>query len=95
MCNSYRLHVPVNVIGDVFSQAGRPLHFPDGQPNLPATDDIRIGDRAAVVRPDDATPQLTMTPWAWKGPGGPRVQLPLGRTTVRWIDTLSGPGRRP
>jgi type IV secretory pathway VirB2 component (pilin) len=71
MCNSYRLHVPVNVIGDVFSQAGRPLHFPDGQPDLPATDDIRIGDRAAVVRLDDATPQLTMTPWALKGPGGP------------------------
>lgn len=70
MCNNYRLHVPVNVIGDAFRQADRPLHFPDGQPNLPATDDIRIGDRAAVITLEGETPQLTMTPWAWKGPGG-------------------------
>ncbi|CAM2830556.1 SOS response-associated peptidase [Brevundimonas diminuta] len=70
MCNSYRLHVPVNVIGDVFRQADRPLHFPDGQPNLPATDDIRIGDRAPIIMLDDDALQLTMMTWSWKGPGG-------------------------
>lgn len=70
MCNSYRLHVPVNVIGDVFRQADRPLQFPSGQPNMAATDDIRIADRAPIVTLDGGVPQLTMTTWSWKGPGG-------------------------
>jgi len=70
MCNSYRLHVPVNVIGDVFRQVDRPLRFPDGQPNLSATDDIRIGDRAPIIMLDGDAPQLRMTPWSWMGSGG-------------------------
>lgn len=72
MCNNYRLHVPANQLAAPFAAAGRPLAFPGGLPNL-APADYRIGDRAPVVVLNGREPQLTMTPWAWKGPGGKPV----------------------
>ncbi|MCH4267214.1 MAG: SOS response-associated peptidase family protein [Brevundimonas sp.] len=72
MCNNYRLHVPANQLAAPFRDAGRPLTFPGGLPNLEATD-YRIGDRAPIVTLDADGPQLTMTPWAWKGPTGKPV----------------------
>jgi len=71
MCNNYRLHVPANQLAAPFRDAGRPLTFPGGLPNLEATD-YRIGDRAPIVTLGEG-PQLTMTPWAWKGPTGKPV----------------------
>lgn len=72
MCNNYRLHVPANQLSAPFRDAGRPLTFPGGLPNLEATD-YRIGDRAPIVTLGADGPQLTMTHWAWKGPTGKPV----------------------
>ncbi|MNI34855.1 hypothetical protein D3C73_888570 [compost metagenome] len=72
MCNNYRLHVPANQLAAPFRDACRPLTFPGGLPNLEATD-YRIGDRAPIVTLGADGPQLTMTPWAWKGPTGKPV----------------------
>lgn len=72
MCNNYRLHVPANQLAAPFRDAGRPLAFPGGLPNL-APADYRIGDNAPVVSLVDGAPQMVMTPWAWKGPTGKPV----------------------
>jgi len=73
MCNNYRLHVPANQLVAPFRDAGQALAFPGGLPNLGQTD-YRIGDSAPIVTLGvDGRPQLTMTPWAWKGPGGKPV----------------------
>lgn len=67
MCNNFRLHVPANQLAAPFAAAGRSLTFPEGLPNL-APADYRIGDRAPIIALVDGSPQLTKTPWAWKGP---------------------------
>ncbi|HEY4585466.1 MAG TPA: SOS response-associated peptidase, partial [Brevundimonas sp.] len=72
MCNNYRLHVPASLLAAPFRDAGRPLTFPGGLPNLEAID-YRISDRAPIVILGADGPQLTMTPWAWKGPTGKPV----------------------
>ncbi len=72
MCNSYRLHVPANQLAAPFRDAGRPVIFREGQPNLEQTD-YRIGDRAPIVTLGADGLQLAMATWAWKGPGGKPV----------------------
>lgn len=72
MCNNYRLHVPANQLAAPFQDAGQTLAFPGGLPNLGAAD-YRIGDSAPIVTLGPDGPQLTMTPWAWKGPTGKPV----------------------
>lgn len=72
MCNNYRLHVPANQLAAPFRDAGRPLTFPGGLPNLAPTD-YRVGDSAPIITLVDGVPQLAMTSWAWKGPTGKPV----------------------
>ncbi|MGO4408560.1 MULTISPECIES: SOS response-associated peptidase family protein [unclassified Brevundimonas] len=72
MCNNYRLHVPAKQLAAPFRDAGRSLAFSGGFPNL-APADYHIGDSAPVVTLADGSPQLAMTPWAWKGPAGKPV----------------------
>ncbi|MBD7941588.1 SOS response-associated peptidase [Brevundimonas guildfordensis] len=69
MCNNYRLHVPANQLAAPFRDAGQTLAFPGGLPNLPPAD-YRIGDLAPIVTVGADGPQLTMAPWAWRGPTG-------------------------
>lgn len=72
MCNNYRLHVPANQLVALFRDAGRALVFPGGVPNLAQTE-YRIGNSAPIITLGADGPQLTMTPWAWKGPTGKPV----------------------
>lgn len=72
MCNNHRLHVPLNQIADPFRAVQRPLTFPEGQPNLEPRE-YRIGDRTPIVTMGEAGPELAMTTWSWRGPGGKPV----------------------
>lgn len=71
MCNDYANHVGAAAIGEAFSELRIPLRFPGGVPNIEPRDDIRITDRAAVVRAaaDEAgMAELTMMRWSWPAP---------------------------
>lgn len=73
MCNDFRLKAKLAYLIETFRETRIPLRFPEGLPNLEPRDDIRITDRAAIVRgaPDDGI--LEMAPWSWKGPAGKPV----------------------
>lgn len=70
MCNNYALHVPANVLAEVFDDGGQTLVFDGGVPNLEPRDEIWIGDTAPIVISRDNSPTLINAPWAWKGAHG-------------------------
>lgn len=70
MCNEYQLILPFDDVIEEFNRTGRRLVFPGGMPNFGPTSSIRIGDRAPVIRAGVEGPEVHMTPWSWKGPGG-------------------------
>ena len=50
------------------------LGFPEGIPNFEPREDIRITDRAPIVRMGQAGgPELVQRRWSWPGPGGKPV----------------------
>jgi putative SOS response-associated peptidase YedK len=72
MCSDYRLleRVPAE---DIFAGFGATLLTPEGMPNFEPRADIRITDRAPVVRAatDRAGAfELVQRRWSWPGPGG-------------------------
>lgn len=73
MCNDYRNHIPKDALVDHFSELKIDLRFPAGVPNFEPRDDIKIRESAPIVTRSDAGVDLTMTTWAWKGPGGKPV----------------------
>jgi putative SOS response-associated peptidase YedK len=75
MCNEYQRYVPMGVISDQFSQLRIPLRFPEGLPNLQATD-IRVGDIGTIIRPSSTEPgavELVQRRWSWPSPRGKPV----------------------
>lgn len=69
MCSNYRLieRVPAE---ELFPA----LEAPEGLPNFEPREDIRITDRAPVVRLGQAgAPELVQRRWSWPGPGGKPV----------------------
>ena len=50
MCNDYRSRVELGTIGQEFNQLRIPLRFPEGMPNMEPREDIRITDRAPIIR---------------------------------------------
>ncbi len=69
MCNNYRLieRVPAE---ELFEG----LEAPEGLPNFEPRDDIRITDRAPIVRVGEAgVIELVQRRWSWPGPGGKPV----------------------
>jgi putative SOS response-associated peptidase YedK len=69
MCNNYRLieRVPAEML---FSA----LATPEGMPNFEPREDIRITDRAPIVRVGrTGLPELVQRRWSWPGPGGKPV----------------------
>jgi len=78
MCNDFSSRVELGTIGQDFSDLRIPLRFPEGLPNLEPRDDIRITDRAPIVRwraagyadPAEAGAELVRRRWSWPGPGG-------------------------
>ena len=73
MCNDFRLKAKLDDLIAILSDTRIPVRFPAGLPNLEPRDDIRITDRAAVVRGTDQDALLQMAPWSWKGPTGKPV----------------------
>jgi len=74
MCNEYRrLKDLTSFLDDPFSDL-IPLVWAGGAvPNTPPQPSIRISDRGAIARRAGDGLELTMTPWAWKGPNGAPV----------------------
>lgn len=69
MCNDYRLieRVPAEELFDG-------LETPEGMPNFEPRTDIRITDRAPIVRLGaTGVPELVQRRWSWPGPGGKPV----------------------
>jgi len=71
MCNDYRLleRIPAETL---FPQ----LLSPEGIPNFEPREDIRITDRAPILRAATSTPgavELVQRRWSWPGPGGKPV----------------------
>ena len=73
MCNDFRLKAKLDYLIETFSQTRIPLKFPGGLPNIEPRDDIRISDRAPIVRPGDEGAELVTLPWSWRGPTGKPV----------------------
>jgi putative SOS response-associated peptidase YedK len=79
MCNDYRSRVELGTIGQEFNDLRIPLTFPEGLPNLEPRDDIRITDRAPIVRwcattgSGQGAAELVQRRWSWPGQGGKPV----------------------
>ena len=71
MCNLYRLEKNPDAIRRLFADLQIPLEFPEGVPNFEPRD-VRITDRAPVVRfdKDRGLAELVERRWSWPGPGG-------------------------
>jgi putative SOS response-associated peptidase YedK len=73
MCNEYQMILPFDDVIEAFNRTGSRLVFPGGMPNFGPMASIRIGERAPIIALGPDGPELIMTPWAWKSPGGPPV----------------------
>lgn len=76
MCNDYRLLVDLASIVEDFDNLSIKITMPEGTPNVPAREDIRITDMAPIVRTADGargTAQLVNRRWSWPGPKGKPV----------------------
>jgi putative SOS response-associated peptidase YedK len=73
MCNLYRNRVELAALVEAFGRLGIPLAFPDGLPNIEPRDEIRITDRAPIVRRGESGAELVQRRWSWPGPGGKPV----------------------
>ena len=76
MCNDYRLEVDVASIMEDFDDLKIKIKMPEGAPNVPAREDIRMTDVAPIVRSaegEQGTGELVNRRWSWPGPTGKPV----------------------
>lgn len=76
MCNDYRLEVDIASIVDDFDDLKIKITTPEGRPNVPAREDIKISDSAPIVRSvegERGLGELVNRRWSWPGPGGKPV----------------------
>jgi putative SOS response-associated peptidase YedK len=76
MCNDYKARIELEKLEKAAELARRRLLYPEGRPNLEPRDDIRITDRAPILRAAPSDPnaaELVQRPWSWPGPGGKPV----------------------
>jgi putative SOS response-associated peptidase YedK len=73
MCNLYSNKVAPDAIARAFEQLSIPLRLPEGMPNAEPREEIRITDRAPVVRWNGVGAELVQRRWSWPGPGGKPV----------------------
>jgi putative SOS response-associated peptidase YedK len=74
MCNLYRLEKAHDATARLARELGRQLDFPEGIPNFEPRAEIRITDRAPIVRVGQAgAAELVQRRWSWPGPGGKPV----------------------
>jgi putative SOS response-associated peptidase YedK len=90
MCSDYRLVTELAGIEAAIGQAGLGAIFPEGRPNVEPRADIRITDRAPVLRAAERGAELVQRRWSWPGPGGKPVynfradgrEFPNGRCII-------------
>jgi putative SOS response-associated peptidase YedK len=73
MCNDYRIRVELDALERAVAEMKARLLFPEGRPNFEPRDDVRITDRAPILRAAAAEPgaiELVQRRWSWPGPGG-------------------------
>jgi putative SOS response-associated peptidase YedK len=83
MCNDYRNRQrELAALESLIAEARLRLVYPEGRPNLEPRDDIRITDRAPILRaaadggeaaPGASLVELVQRRWSWPGPGGKPV----------------------
>ena len=76
MCSDYRIREELGPIEGTFSQIRIPLRFPEGRPNMEPRDDVRITDRAPIIRisaSEDGAAEMVQRRWSWPGTGGKPV----------------------
>ena len=75
MCNDYRLEVDIASIAEDFENLEINIDMPEGAPNVPAREDVRITDMAPIVRISEgaALGELVNRRWSWPGPTGKPV----------------------
>ena len=71
MCNEVARRISLGLMRDDFSQLKIPLVFPEGLPNLAATESIRITDRTLIVL--QGRNEAVVRRWSWTGPTGKPV----------------------
>ncbi|QNM82133.1 SOS response-associated peptidase family protein [Sphingomonas sabuli] len=64
MCNLYRIERSPDAIRRLFEDVQIPLTFPEGAPNIQPVD-VRITDRAPVVRWNADHAELVVRRWSW------------------------------
>jgi putative SOS response-associated peptidase YedK len=77
MCNDYRNRQrELEALESLIAEARLRLLYPEGRPNLEPRDDIRITDRAVILRAAAGAGEaveLIQRRWSWPGPGGKPV----------------------
>lgn len=76
MCNDYKLEVDIASIAEDFDNLSIKIRMPEGAPNVPAREDIKISDTAPIVRGvegERGVGELVNRRWSWPGPGGKPV----------------------
>lgn len=77
MCNLYSNKVAPDAVIAALEQLRIPLDFPEGVPNFEPRDEIRITDRAPILRwrgpAGEGIAELVQRRWSWPGPGGKPV----------------------
>jgi putative SOS response-associated peptidase YedK len=91
MCNLFRLEKPHAAVAHFARELARTITYPEGIPNWEPLPEIRITDRAPIVRIGQAgEPELVQRRWSWPGPGGKPVynfrsegrEFPSGRCLI-------------
>ncbi|HEY0111550.1 MAG TPA: SOS response-associated peptidase [Allosphingosinicella sp.] len=92
MCNDYAQKRELQALEALAAQARLRLLYPEGRPNLEPRDDIRITDRAPILRSagEPGAAELVVRRWSWPGPGGKPVynfrsdgrEFPNGRCLI-------------
>jgi putative SOS response-associated peptidase YedK len=73
VCNDYRLEVDIASIAEDFDNLKIKISMPEGTPNVPAREDIKISDTAPIVRSvegERGAGELVNRKWSWPGQGG-------------------------
>ena len=76
MCNDYRLEVDIASIAEDFEDLKIKITMPEGTPNVPAREDIKISDTAPIVRSVDGkrgAGELVNRRWSWPSASGKPV----------------------
>src|SRR5688572_28373424 len=72
MCNLYRMEKAPDAILGLARELGREVGFPEGVPNFEPRD-VRISERAPVLRAGEGAVELVERRWSWPGPSGKPV----------------------